>query len=624
MEPDYHALNEQYSYPITLGIEGLLALDKDGYMLSYNEQVKLLLPIDKIGNKKFQEALIFYAVEDQRIIPTEELSFYNTLQTGEKQIDHNYGIMTEEGHLKWLSFSSKIVPERSDMHMIIAIGDVTRLITENKDLLEKKKHLQLLVASLDDLVFEVTKEGVFTNYWTSNSDLLFYKPDEFLNKNLKDLFPLPISKRALELIDKALTLNKVCKMEFISNFDTHKGKWYKMKIMPIHLTKDRVAIVVSDISEKVESLEKIRFNQHKFNQAFHFSGLGISLTNLKGNCIEANKTLSKILGFSQEELSTINFLDYTHPDDLEFDYKQRQRLARGEIDSFTLEKRYQHKLGHYIWCSVTISAVHNQFNELSFFIVQLQDISDAKKNREILERQKHELELVKIELETKVKQLEDFNQIVAHNLRGPVSNIHMLLSELKDESNIDVKNEYLDLLKTSNDSLTDTLEELSEILELRENTNILKDNCNFSLIYTKIYSQFIGEIQSKNAQLTADFQVENIHYPTKYLESIFNNLLSNALKFTDPNIAPQIHIRTYIEDNTPIFSIEDNGIGIDLPKYKSQLFMFRKVFHRGFDSKGIGLFITRYQVEALGGKIDIKSAPGKGTTFLVRFLKTTT
>ncbi|HCU43784.1 MAG TPA: PAS domain-containing sensor histidine kinase, partial [Sphingobacterium sp.] len=185
-------------------------------------------------------------------------------------------------------------------------------------------------------------------------------------------------------------------------------------------------------------------------------------------------------------------------------------------------------------------------------------------------------------------------------------------------------NEYLDLLKTSNDSLTDTLEELSEILELRENTNILKDNCNFSLIYTKIYSQFIGEIQSKNAQLTADFQVENIHYPTKYLESIVNNLLSNALKFTDPNIAPQIHIRTYIEDNTPIFSIEDNGIGIDIPKYKSQLFMFRKVFHRGFDSKGIGLFITRYQVEALGGKIDIKSAPGKGTTFLVRFLKTTT
>jgi len=77
MEPDYHALNEQYSYPITLGIEGLLALDKDGYMLSYNEQVKLLLPIDKIGNKKFQEALIFYAVEDQRIIPTEELLIFH-------------------------------------------------------------------------------------------------------------------------------------------------------------------------------------------------------------------------------------------------------------------------------------------------------------------------------------------------------------------------------------------------------------------------------------------------------------------------------------------------------------------------------------------------------------------
>lgn len=622
MEPHNHALNEQYSYPNTFGVEGLLALDEKGLILSYNEQALQLLPLKKISNTILQDTLNFYTVADHHIVPINELSFFKTLQTGEKFIDHIYGVKTDEGHFDWLSFSSKLVPEYPDIHMLLSIFNVTKLINENKTLLEKKKQLQLLVASLDDLVFEVTKTGVFTNYWTSNADLLFYQPDEFLNKNLRELFPAAISEKTLELIHKALTFNKVFKMEFISNLESHKGKWYKMKIMPIHLTQDRVALVISDISEKVESLEKIRFNQHKFNQAFHFSGLGISLTNLEGNCIESNKTLSKILGFSQKELSKINFFDYTHPDDLEYDLNQRQRLAKGEIESFTLEKRYLHKLGHYIWCSVTISAVHNQFNELSFFIVQLQDISDAKKNREILERQKHELEMVKIELETKVKQLEDFNQIVAHNLKGPVSNIHMLLNELKDESNIDVKNEYLELLKSSNDSVSDTLEELSEILELRENKNILKDNCSFSLVYKKVYSQFISEIQSKNAILTTDFQVENIHYPTIYLESIFTNLLSNALKFTNPNISPQIHIKTYLEDDITIFSIEDNGIGIDLPKFKSQLFMFRKVFHRGFDSKGIGLFITRYQVEALGGKIDIKSAPGKGTTFLVRFLKT--
>jgi len=72
-----------------------------------------------------------------------------------------------------------------------------------------------------------------------------------------------------------------------------------------------------------------------------------------------------------------------------------------------------------------------------------------------------------------------------------------------------------------------------------------------------------------------------------------------------------------------LLTVKDNGLGINLPKYKSQLFMFKKVFHRGFESKGIGLFLTRYQVESLGGKIDVQSEPNEGSVFSVKFLERT-
>lgn len=367
MEFHNQALDKQNILLETLGFEGLVALDCEGHILALNNQAKSLLPYDKIAHKKIHEALVFYSKEGQHPIHPNELSFYKTLENGAVQRDMIYGITTEDNTFIWLSFSSKLIPDRPDIHMLISIQDVSPLVNENKKLLDSKQELQLLITSLDDIVFEVTKEGVFKNYWTSEPDLLFYEPEEFLNKNIADLFPSEMAEKTLPLINKALTYNKVYHMEFPSPFDTHKGRWFKLKIKPIHKAKDRVAVVVSDISQKIKSLEKIRYNQHKFNQAFHFSGLGISLTSIQGYCLDANKMLTKILGFSQDELSCTNFFDYTHPDDIDNDYQQRQRLLKGKIDSFTLEKRYRHKLGHYVWCSVTTSVVHNQSNEVSFF-----------------------------------------------------------------------------------------------------------------------------------------------------------------------------------------------------------------------------------------------------------------
>lgn len=606
------------------GLEGLITTLEDGTILHLNERAceLLALEIKDAKGKKLHQLITFYSSEDVSPLTAEQTRFQIALKNNPNDQEIILGIATGD-MFKWFVFHTSPFSEESNTGLLISFIDISKVINQNHALKDKQQQLQLLVASLNDLVFEVTDTGVFKNYWTNDPGLLFYPPEEFLNKSLTELFPADLAIPTIQLIQKSLRLNREFKMEFQSPSEQHTDKWYSLQIKPIHRSQNRIALVVSDITKQIESTEKIRFNEHKFNQAFHFSGLGIALTNLDGYCIESNHTLTKILGYTQEELSTMKFLHNTHPDDVERDIELRRKLIRGEIETFTIQKRYRHKLGHYVWCSVTIAAVFDNANAPLFLIVQVQDISESKKNIEILKRQKIESDLVKMDLETKVRQLEEFTNILAHNLKGPLSNMPMLIDELKVSTDEAVKADFLNLLKISTEQLTETLHDLGEILELRSNKSLVFEDCDFLQIFYKVKQQYIGEIQQKNAIISVEFNVTNIYYPKIYLESILGNLISNSLRFTASDKAPCIEIRTSLEENGTLLTVKDNGLGINLPKYKSQLFMFKKVFHRGFESKGIGLFLTRYQVESLGGKIDVQSEPNKGSVFSVKFLERT-
>jgi signal transduction histidine kinase len=104
-----------------------------------------------------------------------------------------------------------------------------------------------------------------------------------------------------------------------------------------------------------------------------------------------------------------------------------------------------------------------------------------------------------------------------------------------------------------------------------------------------------------------------------YIESILHNILSNAIKYCHPDRVPIIDISAVEENNTLVLSIKDNGIGIDLKKHHKDLFGMYKTFSNHKDAKGIGLFITKYQVEVMGGEIGIDSELNVGTIFTIKF-----
>jgi signal transduction histidine kinase len=103
------------------------------------------------------------------------------------------------------------------------------------------------------------------------------------------------------------------------------------------------------------------------------------------------------------------------------------------------------------------------------------------------------------------------------------------------------------------------------------------------------------------------------------LESILLNFLSNSIKYASPERLPIINFNTIQKNNAIELSISDNGIGIDISKYHDRLFGMYKTFHGNKDARGIGLFITKNQIDAMGGKVEVFSEVNVGTTFKITF-----
>lgn len=251
------------------------------------------------------------------------------------------------------------------------------------------------------------------------------------------------------------------------------------------------------------------------------------------------------------------------------------------------------------------------------------DIKRIKAEDKIIKANKN-LEKIVVDrtmyLTTQNKQLEDFAHIISHNLRGPVSNLHSLLNFYKEEENIEYKDELMEMFEKTVTNIGSTLNELLEVVSIRHESKRDREKIVFETVFSKITTTFQGHILELNANVTADFsEAPEIKYSPTYLESIMQNLLSNALKYHTPEQKPVIHFATTNTDDRIELTVSDNGLGIDLSKNGSRLFGLHKTFHKHPEAKGVGLFLTKTQVETMGGTISAVSKVNEGTTFKIAF-----
>lgn len=217
-------------------------------------------------------------------------------------------------------------------------------------------------------------------------------------------------------------------------------------------------------------------------------------------------------------------------------------------------------------------------------------------------------------------QLIDFCSIVSHNLRAPLVNISMLVDFIESDEDPEEQKLMISKLRPVIDNLHATFNELVESIQIRQDLEIQSEKVCLNDCIKRTLDGLQTEIIRLNAHFEIDFnEVSIINYPPKYINSIIHNLVSNSLKYHFPGRAPVISLKTKKVEDKVILSVRDNGLGVDLVKHKDSFFKIGKVFHRHPNAKGFGLFMTKTQVEAMGGRIWVESEPDKGTVFFIEF-----
>lgn len=288
----------------------------------------------------------------------------------------------------------------------------------------------------------------------------------------------------------------------------------------------------------------------------------------------------------------------------------------------TFEFETNTNFNQHNYFQLSIIPLENHAGEMPEDVLTItRDITHQKLYELELKRNIDNLELLADRIEKKRKILEDFTYIVSHNLRSPVSNLAALLNLLKEETDADMRNMFIQKIDIAFENLSTTVTDLTNAVRIRQETEIPREELFFQDIVSRHIINLEMQIKETASTIVYDFKAcEKINYPKVYLESIFLNLLTNAIKYRSPKRAPQIIFKSYIDKDGMIsLTCEDNGMGINLEKHGAKLFGLNKTFHEHPDAKGKGLFITRNQIETMGGSIHAESEVDRGTKFIIYF-----
>lgn len=298
------------------------------------------------------------------------------------------------------------------------------------------------------------------------------------------------------------------------------------------------------------------------------------------------------------------------------------RIAEAQ-GKFREEIKRIRKDGTEFWASVTISAIHDENQNLKGFVKIVRDISrrsddalDLLEAKETLEARVKERTQDLLRSNT---ELEQFAYIASHDLQTPLrhisSYVQLLVSKIRKTTTLDAKTEkWIEYILSGTLQMKSLISDLLTYSRIGRG-DIFVEEINTANLLAHVMDELQEPIRTSNAKIIYG-QLPNISGIKSQIEQLFQNLVENAIKFKKPDTAPEVTIS--YEDNGAFwkFSVSDNGIGID-QKYAERIFL---MFHRlhsadQYKGTGIGLAICKKIIEFHGGKIWLSSDQDKGAIF---------
>jgi PAS domain S-box-containing protein len=283
---------------------------------------------------------------------------------------------------------SPIWNDRGELVGIIGITtDITALKQVETALREKEAQTQAILNAIPDLITLVNRDGI--RLWIENrnsqvTDLMTIQEGFSGNYHLAAMLPPAVAETKLQLLARVLETGELQTCEQRVWVDE---QWRYEEVRGVACGEDKVLFLIRDITDRKRAEKALQESEEKFRAIFENSMIGIVLASAPNfHLALCNDAFLNILGYSQAELATMQFSEFTHPDDLAMEMRLVDECFAGERDSYQIEKRYIHKDGSPVWVSLTSSVVRDDQGEIIYSIALAKDISDRKQAEAELQR----------------------------------------------------------------------------------------------------------------------------------------------------------------------------------------------------------------------------------------------
>ncbi|MBF4518856.1 PAS domain-containing protein [Flavobacterium sp. ANB] len=497
---------------------------------------------------------------------------------------------------------------------------------ENEDCLEVNNFYKKLFAEMPDLLFQFIID--------SNNNYTF----PLVSKSADDIFELPSTAFSNESIlviynrihpnDKDLFFESLVKarrevkpwvIEFRAILPKKGLRWFKVSSKTELAVDGSVSFFghVSDITDLKDKEEKLRISEERFQFALEASTTGIWDWNMVTNSVFYSSLSLKIL-----ELESTDIFDdperwdkIVHPDDLPKYYSDIQEHFDNKIPYYENYHRVMTSSGNYKWILDRGKVIERDENGKPLRVIGTHTDVSLQKEKEL-----ELLKTMKLYSDQNSRLL-NFSHIVSHNLNTQAGNIKSILDFIDADVDRTTINEMLFHLRTVSNDLNETISNLTQIVKTQSNINIAVVPLKLNEYIEKTISTIKGYDKQTNVSIINNVpEYLKINFNPAYLESVLLNFATNAIKYRHPDRDPIIIFDFAIEpEGYKSLKITDNGLGIDLAIYGDLLFGMYKTFHKHQEARGIGLYITRNQIEAMKGSIFVESEVGVGTSFKIVF-----
>ncbi|NDK55367.1 PAS domain S-box protein [Pontibacter fetidus] len=483
--------------------------------------------------------------------------------------------------------------------------DITQIKLSERQLQEQTTQLNNILGSITEAFFALNRQWCFTYANRTFAEYFKLPPEKLLNRNIwqdsPELVRTFFYRKCMQVMATGVALE----------FEEYVEPIQATVCYRIYPFEDGIAVCYTDISARKAAQDEL----NKLSLVASKTTNGVIITDKNGIIEWVNNSFMKLTGYAIDELLHKDPIALLQgPETSKADILNLKRLLCLAIP-FSEELLSYKKDGDKIWVAADITPILDEEGAVEKFVVIYTDISDRKFAEEKLLQMNENLVMQN-------RDLEQFTYIVSHNLRAPIANM-MGLTRILPKLDISTPsyNTAIANLDKSALRLDAVISDLSKILSIKSPDNAEKtETINLQEITTEVVHSLQESFSAINA--TINLQVPDslqLNAKRAYLYSIIHNLMTNAIKYRSEERALQVQVEVALKPEGILLQIQDNGLGMDMEAVRPHIFKLYKRFHVHTEGKGLGLYLVKSQVEAMGGTIEVESAKGTGSVFRILF-----